>query len=328
MKSNPLITFLNIAFVTSLIGDDSAFGKLEILDRRMNDFFDSDTSIEILATGFTWSEGPVWVPKLNGVLFSDVPENRAYLWTKKLGLEVFLDPSGYTGYTTNIKKGGSNGLALDQKGNLILCQQGDRRIAMFNQWESKSPKFETIVDRFETKRFSSPNDLVISKDGSIFFTDPPYGLKGKGKDSLKELDYNGVYKWSPNGCVTLINGELTRPNGIELSLDEKTLYVANSDRTYPVIVALDLTNGDHKKSLFFDGSNLVKEGKGLFDGLKMHSSGVIFATGPGGVLLIDNNGKHLGTILTKNRTANCVFDGEENYLYMTADSVLARVRLK
>ena len=135
---------------------------------------------------------------------------------------------------------------------------------MFNQWESKCPKYETIVDRFEKKRFSSPNDLVISKDGSIFFTDPPYGLKGKGKDSLKELDYNGVYKWSPNGGVTPANGELTRPNGIELSLDEKTLYVANSDH-----VSCDSCvrsfNEDQKKSLFFDGSNLVKEG-GLFDG--------------------------------------------------------------
>ena len=328
MKNNLIIALLNIVLVTSLVGEDAVFGKLEILDQRMSDFFDSDPCIEVLATGFNWSEGPVWVPKLNGVLFSDVPENKAFLWTEKKGLEVFLDPSGYTGYTVNKNKSGSNGLALDQNGDLILCQHGDRRIAVFNQWGSKSPKFETIVDRFETKRFNSPNDLVISKDGSIFFTDPPYGLKGKDKDSLKELSYNGVYKRSPNGDVTLINGKLTRPNGIGLSLDEKTLYVANSDRIYPVIIAVDLTSGDYETSLFFDGTNLTKDRKGLFDGLKTHSSGVIFATGPGGVLVIDRNGKHLGTILLENRTANCAFDSSETYLYMTADSALARISLK
>ena len=315
-------------FVSLLVGEDAVIGKLEILDQRMSDFFDPDPCIEVLATGFNWSEGPVWVPKLNGVLFSDVPENKAYLWTEKRGLEVFLDPSGYTGYATNKNKSGSNGLAVDQEGNLILCQHGDRRIAKFNQWESRIPVYETIVDQFEMKRFNSPNDLVVSKDGSIFFTDPPYGLKGKDEDPLKELSYNGVYKWSANGVVTLINGELARPNGIELSLDEKTLYVANSDRTYPVIIAIDLTTEDYETSLFFDGSTLAKERKGLFDGLKIHSSGVIFATGPGGVLVIDAVGKHLGTILLTSRIANCAFDSGETYLYMTADSSLARVRLK
>ena len=328
MNYNLLLAFLNLLFVSLLVGEDTVIGKLEILDQRMGDFFDSDPYIEVLATGFNWSEGPVWVPKLNGVLFSDVPENKAYLWTEKRGLEVFLDPSGYTGYTINKNKSGSNGLAVDQEGNLILCQHGDRRIAKFNQWESRIPVYETVVDQFEVKRFNSPNDLVVSKDGSIFFTDPPYGLKGKDEDPLKELTYNGVYKWSANGEVTLINGELLRPNGIELSLDEKTLYVANSDRTYPVIIAIDLTTEDYETSLFFDGSTLAKERKGLFDGLKIHSSGVIFATGPGGVLVIDAGGKHLGTILLTSRIANCVFDPDETYLYMTADSALARVRLK
>ena len=328
MNYNLLLAFLYLMFVSLLVGEDAVIGKLEILDQRMSDLFDSDPCIEVLATGFNWSEGPVWVPQLNGVLFSDVPENKAYLWTEKRGLEVFLDPSGYTGYTTNKNKSGSNGLAVDQEGNLILCQHGDRRIAKFNQWESRIPVYETIVDQFEMKRFNSPNDLVVSKDGSIFFTDPPYGLKGKDEDPLKELSYNGVYKWSANGEVTLINGKLARPNGIELSLDEKTLYVANSDRTYPVIIAIDLTTEDYETSLFFDGSTLAKERKGLFDGLKIHSSGVIFATGPGGVLVIDAVGKHLGTIIMKNRTANCAFDPGETYLYMTADSALARVRLK
>lgn len=328
MRLVTFFIFIKFVLASLLLGQDDDFGKLEILDRRMSDFFDEEPCIEVLASGFGWSEGPVWVPHLNGVLFSDVPKNIAYLWTEDRGLEKFLNPSGYTGYTFNENKSGSNGLAIDLKGNLILCQHGDRRLAIFRNWNTKELKYETLADRFKTKRFNSPNDLVLSKDGSIFFTDPPYGLKNKDKDYLKELSYNGVYKLSPNGALELVHGELSRPNGVGLSPDEKTLYVANSDRSNPVLLSVDLSSADYKTSLFFDGTALMQNRKGLFDGLKVHSSGVLFATGPGGVLIIDRNGKHLGTILLENRTANCGFDSNEDYLYMTSDYVLARIKLK
>jgi gluconolactonase len=287
-----------------------------------------NAKMEILAEGFGWAEGPVWIPELNGILFSDVPNNKAYLWTEKKGLSLFLYPSGMTNHAPNNKSAGSNGLGLDSDGNLILCQHGDRSISRLNNWFFEEPKYDVLVDHFNGKWLNSPNDLVFDKQGSIYFTDPPYGLRNGDEDDLKELNFNGVFKWSAREEVKLVEKNMSRPNGIALSLDEKTAYVANSDPANDVIMAFDVVeDGFLNGRIFFDGNILSQTREGLFDGLKIHSSGIIFATGPGGVLLLDSMGVHLGTIMPGKKTANCSFDRDEQYLYLTSTDVLARVKL-
>ena len=307
----------------------NTIGSLEFLDPAMEELIDENSQIELLAEGFDWAEGPVWVDRLNGVLFSDVPNNKVYMWNEKKGLSIFLEPSGMTNYSPTNKTDGSNGLALDKNGNLILCQHGDRTVARLKKWNFKKPSFDIIVEKYEGKRLNSPNDLVFDKNGSIYFTDPPYGLKIQDEDPLKELNFNGIYRWSESKGIELLSKSMKRPNGIILSKDEKTVYVGNSDKDNNVIIAFDNDkNGLVNERVFFDGNKLSKNRVGLFDGLKLHSSGIIFTTGPGGVLLLDSKGKHLGTIMPGKATANCAFDSDESYLYLTSDNVLARIKLK
>ena len=322
------LTLLFFSFCFYTLSAQDGAQVLEILDPRMEILISKNAKIEILAEGFGWAEGPVWIPELNGILFSDVPNNKAYLWTEKKGLSLFLYPSGMTNHAPNNKSAGSNGLGLDSDGNLILCQHGDRSISRLNSWFFEEPKYDVLVDHFNGKWLNSPNDLVFDKQGSIYFTDPPYGLRNGDEDDLKELNFNGVFKWSAKEEVKLVEKNMSRPNGIALSLDEKTAYVANSDPANDVIMAFDvLEDGFINGRIFFDGNILSQTREGLFDGLKMHSSGIIFATGPGGVLLLDSMGVHLGTIMPGKKTANCSFDKDEQYLYLTSTDVLARVKL-
>ena len=322
------LTLLFFSFCFYTLSAQDGPQVLEILDPRMEILISKNAKIEILAEGFGWAEGPVWIPELNGILFSDVPNNKAYLWTEKKGLSLFLYPSGMTNHAPNNKSAGSNGLGLDSDGNLILCQHGDRSISRLNRWFFEEPKYDVLVDHFNGKWLNSPNDLVFDKQGSIYFTDPPYGLRNGDEDDLKELNFNGVFKWSAREEVKLVEKNMSRPNGIALSLDEKTAYVANSDPANDVIMAFDvLEDGFLNGRIFFDGNILSQTREGLFDGLKMHSSGIIFATGPGGVLLLDSMGVHLGTIMPGKKTANCSFDKDEQYLYLTSTDVLARVKL-
>ena len=300
--------------------------SVERLDDEINLLIDADAAIEILADGFSWSEGPVWVPQLNAVLFTDVPENKLYRWDEANGLSVFLDPSGYTGYAPNEKKAGGNGLILDTKGNLLIAQHGDRRIAKVMAPLDKPGAFTTVVDRFEGKRFHSPNDLILHSNGDLYFTDPPYGLKGDD-DLLRELQTNGVYRLNKAEGLSLVYEQLNRPNGLALSPDEKTLYVANSDTKRNLWMAFDLVNGQFlNERVFFDATSIDRPG--LADGMKVNKEGYVFATGPGGVLIFNPQGKHLGTILTPERTANCAFNEDESILYMTSHHYLTRIQLK
>ena len=254
-------------------------------------------------------------------------ENKLFRWDETNGLQLYLSPSGYTGHAPNKKKAGGNGLILDKKGNLLIAQHGDRRIARVQAPLTKPSGFETVVDRFNGKRFHSPNDLVLSKNNSLYFTDPPYGLSGD-KDPLRELETNGVYCISPNGTIRLVYSGLNRPNGLAFSPDEKTLYVANSDPKRNLWMAFDVV-GDGSltnERVFFDATSFSRVG--LADGMKVHSKGYVFATGPGGVLIFSPEGKHLGTILTEERTANCAFNEDESALYMTSDRYLTRIKLK
>ena len=308
------------------VSQEKYIGSVERLSPEINNLIEENTKIEILANGFEWSEGPVWSSQLNSVLFSDVPENVIYSWNEDKGLGIFTRPIGYSGEVPNLKKAGTNGLTIDADGNLIICMHGDRKIAMMEGLNID--KVTTLVSNFNDNLFNSPNDLVYDSKGNLYFTDPPYGLLGGDDDKLKEIPFNGVYKLSPNGDIEVLIKDLTRPNGISISNDEKTLYVANSDNSNAIIMEYELSEfGVKNPKIFFDGNKLAKKDIGLFDGLKVHPTGNVFATGPGGVLIIKENGDHIGTIRTEVRTANCAFDENFQYLYMTSDMYLTRIKL-
>tara|TARA_B100002051_G_scaffold225904_1_gene221419 strand:- start:256 stop:1227 length:972 start_codon:yes stop_codon:yes gene_type:complete len=309
-----------------VISQDKFIGSVERLSPEIDNLIEKSAKIEILADGFEWSEGPVWSSQLNSVLFSDVPENVIYSWNEDKGLGTFTRPIGYSGNVPNLKKAGTNGLTIDADGNLIICMHGDRKITRLEKLNIN--RKVTLVNSFDGNLLNSPNDLVYDSKGNLYFTDPPYGLLEGDNDKLKEIEFNGVYKVSPNGDIEVLVKNLTRPNGISISNDEKILYVANSDKNNPVIMQYDLSEeGAKNPSIFFDGRELTKKDIGLFDGLKVHPTGNVFATGPGGVLVIKENGDHIGTIRTEVRTANCAFDENFQYLYMTSDMFLTRIKL-
>lgn len=300
-------------------------GKIERLDPAMDQLLPAWATIEKLARGFEWSEGPVWVKRGGYLLFSDVPNNIVYRWEPGVGTTEFLFPSGYTGSVNRGGEPGSNGLTLDKQGRLVLAQHGDRQIGRLE----KNNKIKPLARYYQKRRFNSPNDLVYHSNGDLYFTDPPYGLEKNNADPAKELNFNGVYRLTPKGQVDLLISDLSFPNGIALSPDESTLYVAISDPKRPVIMAYSLT-GEGKTwngRVFFDASSLMQGRKGLPDGLKVDKRGNLWATGPGGVLVISDEGKHLGTINTGEATANCAFGGSDgSMLYITADMFLCRVQ--
>lgn len=303
------------------------FGSLEVNDPMFFALIPAATPIEKLASGFDWSEGPVWMKKGGYLLFSDVPSNTVYRWKAGQGVSIYLKPSGYTGATPRAGEPGSNGLTVDSEGRLTLCEHGDRRVGRIE----KGGRHITLADRYQGKRFNSPNDLAYKSNGDLYFTDPPYGLVKNVDDPMKEISFQGVYRLKPGGEVTLLTDKLTRPNGLAFSPDEKTLYVAVSDPAMPVIMAYDvkadgtIANG----RVFFDARPLTAPNrKGLPDGLKVDKDGNLFATGPGGVLIITAQGKHLGSILTGEATANCGWGDDGSTLYITADMFLCRVKTK
>src|SRR5262249_28096117 len=252
-------------------------------DARFDQLIPKDAVLEKLGEGYDWSEGPAWDKKGGYLLFSDIPPNSVMKWKEGEGVTLFLKPSGYTGTKPRGGEPGSNVLHFDSQGRLILCQHGDRRIARLKP-DNKS--FETLADRYDGKRFNSPNDAVFKSNGDLYFTDPPYGLEGLNDDPAKEIPFNGVYRLGKDGKVTLLTKEMTFPNGIGFSPDEKTLYVGKSDPKQPIIKAFDVkpdgTLGSSR--IFTDMSAWAAAGrKGLPDGMKVDQKGNVFATGPGGV---------------------------------------------
>lgn len=305
-------------------------GSVESLSPKLDEIIAVGTLPEIIADSFIWSEGPLWIPGHEMLLFSDIPENSVFQWTEKGGLKLYLKPAGYTDSIQRGGETGSNGLLLDPQGRLVLCQHGDRRMARMDApLDKPEPKFTTLADNWQGKRFNSPNDAIYNNHGDLFFTDPPYGLEFRAKDPDRELDFLGVYKLSAEGELRLLNSEMTAPNGIGLSPDETVLYVANSGKNakwmkYDIAGDGSLTN----PILFYDATEAKKAGrKGSPDGMVIRSDGIIFATGPGGVWIFTPEAEHLGTILTGQATSNCTLNEDETMLYMTADMFIMRISL-
>lgn len=320
--------------------DSSGYSReaavFEDLDPEVRSLFPEVAELEILAEGFKWSEGPVWIPAGDFLLFSDVPQDTVFRWSEAGGLEPWLQPSGLTGDGARGREPGANGLFLDADGQLLLCQHGDRRLARLTADVTAGPylgpfngdaaPYATVAGDFEGQRFNSPNDLVVHPDGSIYFTDPPYGL---AEETLRELPHHGVYRVVPGESARLVYGELTRPNGVALSPDGKTLYVANSDperaiwMRWPVLDDGGLGEG----VLHFDATSSVSDERpGLPDGMAVDVDGRLYATGPGGVLILGADGQHLGTLRLPNATANIAFGDDGSTLFITSHHRLLRLR--
>nr|WP_246112903.1 SMP-30/gluconolactonase/LRE family protein [Allorhodopirellula solitaria] len=311
-------------------------GRVETLQPELEKFFAPDAKMEVLAGGFTWTEGPLWVPSGSQVdgcqsdagclLFSDIPRNTIFRWTPGQGIDTFLTPSGYTGVSYYGAEPGSNGLALDPSGRLTMCEHGDRRLSVLTSGGGK----KTLVDRFEGKRLNSPNDLVFDRAGNVYFTDPPYGLPRREKDDRRELDFCGVYRLSTDGELSLLTTEMVRPNGIGISPDQETLYIAQSDGQRPVVVAFPI-QADGKLGPLRELANakrFMSDMPGAFDGMAVHSSGTLFCSGPGGIYVITPEGELLGRMITGGRVSNCTFDQDEKWLYITADKELCRIKME
>lgn len=301
----PLITF---SFLFSFL--QPVFGQnLEIKDQALLDLIAKDAKVKKLADGFRFTEGPVWNKEAGYLLFSDIPANTIHKWQPEGQVTIFRQPSN-----------NANGLTYDGQGNLLMAEHGGRKIARLNP----DGQYEGWVEDYKGTRLNSPNDLIVDSKGTIYFTDPPYGLPNDATDTL---GFNGVYQYR-NGKVTLITKELDRPNGLALSPDERTLYVANSG-TPKKYMKFPVNKGGKvgKGSLFFDASGL--SGAGNPDGIKVDLKGNVFATGPGGVLVLTPDGSLLGTIRFPETPSNLAFGGPEGQtLFVTARTGLYAVELK
>ena len=304
-------------------------GRIERFDPALDAVIAPGAHVEKLAAGFDWAEGPAWMRAGGYLLFTDVPANTMYRWSPRDGASIFLKPSGYEGSDlAGLREAGANGLIAADDRAILMADSGTRAIARL---ALNGRRKTLLATRFQGKRFNSPNDLVRRSDGMIFFTDPPYGLEGLNASPRKELDFNGVYRLAPDGSVAVIDRSLTFPNGVELSPDERVLYVSNSDPQRPVWIAYELNAAGEvtARRIFADASDLIAPtAPGLPDGMAMSRDGHLFATGPGGVIVFAKEGRRLGRISTGAAVANCAFSDDGRTLYMTSDNMLARLRMR
>ncbi len=305
--------------------------RIEILDPEAFTILDSTTSIDIVGTGFKWTEGPLYVRKGDYFIFSDIPNNKIWKWKEGDTVVTYLEPSGNTIAPTKSDEPGSNGLLLNAAGELVLCQHGDRRIAKMNATlDNPHPSFVTIVDNYMGKRLNSPNDAIYHQNGDLYFTDPPYGLTNKIDDSAKELDFQGVYCLKPNGQLNIVTKHLKFPNGIALSPDGKLLYVSSSDPANFVWMQYELDKNGLPKSqkVFYEAHAYEGKNVGAPDGMKVNNKGYIFASGPEGIWIFNPGGKLIARLYTGELTSNCAFSSDEKELLITCDDYIMRIKLK
>ena len=333
-NSGSVKRLIPLLLVTAACGpakDVKTTGSIETLDPALEAIISPTSRPEIIAEGYVWSEGPVWVAAHNMLLFSDVPKNVVYKWTPEQGASEYLNPSGFTGDSTRSQEPGANGLLIDQNGRLILCQHGDRRLAYMDaDVAAPATRYATIADGYRGKRFNSPNDVAQAKDGSFYVTDPPYGLGTKDEtDPDKEIPFQGVYKIDRNGKVYLLVDSITRPNGVALSPDNKYLYIANSDPARSRWYRYEL--GDTtvlSGKVFYDATQHAADEVGLPDGLKVDSKGNLFASGPGGVYIFNSEGKLLGRVKLEAACANTALTPDEKWLFITNNNMVLRLPLE
>ena len=343
------------------VGDAAeTFGfAYEVEDAAFAKTVDTSSAVEVLATGFTWSEGPVWVPALNALLFSDVPGNVVYQRSRDAsytldlsrpdavqGVDTFFYPAGYFEDPDILGEAGANGLILSQTGELVLAQHGERQLAKWTELPGQGFRlqtgltpanaFERLATAYDGKRFNSPNDVAQLSDGDYLFTDPTYGVDKTFGEEARELPFAGVYRVdAETGGVSLLLSDMSRPNGIVTTPGGEHVIVANSDPTRALLrkcklKGLSPSTADAQCEIFADVTSEVGPDRpGNCDGMVMLPSGVLLATGPGGVLCFSESGRHLGTIRTGRATANVTTGGVDGRdIFITADDLLLRARLK
>lgn len=294
-------------------------------DPRFDQIVAGDAEAEKIADGFTWVEGPLWHKQGGYLLFSDIPSNSVLKWKPGEGVSLFLKPSGYTGTSPFTgREPGSNGLALDADGRLVLCQHGDRRLVRLGD----DGRFITLADRYGDYRFNSPNDLVFKSNGDLYFTDPPFGLPN-GFDDPEKAPVQGVYRLSKDGAVTRLIADIKAPNGIAFSPDEKILYISDVDPDRAAWLAYNVnddgTVGNGR--ILFDATRWRKRPFFGPDGFKVDRAGNIFGSRPGGVSVIAPDGTLLGTIETGKATSNVAWGEDGHSLFITASGAVYRIRL-
>ena len=299
---------------------------VEIWDPRAHAYFLSGARLELLGSGYGWSEGPTWDWDRQALYFSDVPGNIAYRWKRGEGVSTFLNPSG-RGDAEGFREPGSNGLLYEGNGQLLICNHGERRV---ERLDLSSGSRTGLAHQFGGRRFSSPNDVAKARDGSLFFTDPPYGLAEGDASPLKEQDANGVYRLGPDGSVQRLLSHLDRPNGVGLSPDGRTLYVTQSLPERPILQALTLSpNGapSNVRTLTDFSPVMGEDDPGLPDGMTVAASGEILIGGPGGVLIVAPTGERLARIRCGSAAANCSFGEDGRTLFITAHDRLLRLEM-
>lgn len=335
MKKWKYLQFVLLVLPAAATAEYPVVGGVDRYSGELDRLLAPDARVERLTDDrFRWSEGPVWIPGEEYLLFSDVPKNTIWRWSAQDGLEMFLRPSAFgDAGEENTEGPGTNGLILLRDGRVLAADHGSRSLYTLDPvTKTRTPG----VAKFQGRRFNSPNDLVLSRvrwPGAVFFTDPPYGLRGQDDSPLKELGFNGVFRLDPDGAVTLLDDSMSRPNGIGLSPDETVLYVASSDQANLEIRVYDL---DDEGSVSGEPRVLVMTtrwrdagDKGGNDGLAVDVEGNLWATGPGGVFVITPDGEVLGRIRTGTRAANCAFGGPDGRtLYITSAAFLARVETR
>ncbi len=293
-------------------------------DAALDAIVAADARIEKLQSHFMFTEGPLWTGASRAaLLFSDVRGNAIYRWDAASGEISDFSKPNFAGEYEEGRFIGPNGLTLDAQRRVVACEHGNRRIVRFEADGSRT----VLADKYRGKRLNSPNDIVYKSDGWAYFTDPPYGLAGGDEDPDKDLAFNGIYRLSPDGEVELLNRELTRPNGLAFSPDEKTLYVANSDPRRKIWMAYPVRDDGRlgEGRVFYDATAV--DADGLPDGLKTDTKGNLYLTGPGGVWIFTPGGKHLGTIRPEETPSNVGWGDDGHMLYITARGGLYRIRL-
>ncbi len=301
--------------------------EIEVI--RVHPLFDKlvplNVKIERIVSHRRWVEGPVWNRQEGYLLFSDIPANSIIKWQAGKGTSVFLKPSGYTGKAPfDGPEPGSNGLAYDPAGRLVSAEHGDRRIGRLE----KHGKKITLVARYEGKRINSPNDLVFKSNGDLYFTDPPFGLPQSYDDPRKEIPFQGVYKYSKDGKLTLLTKDIKAPNGIAFSPDEKKLYISNADPANAVWMVFDVkADGTIENGrVLFNGTAWAKHKPGVPDGMKVDRDGRLWTTGKGGVWVIEPDGTVLGVLAVPEIPANIAFGGPAfSSVFLTAHTSVYRV---
>ncbi|WP_420139178.1 SMP-30/gluconolactonase/LRE family protein [Sphingomonas sp.] len=294
---------------------------------KLDRIIDPGAKAEVIATGIKWAEGPVWVKQGGYLLFSDPPANIMRRWSRRDGVSIFLEPSGTGGLDPKlVREAGSNGLALDHQGRLLIANSGGRSI---DRVDLRTKQRTTLLGRYEGHRFNSCNDLTVSRSGAIYFTDPPYGFAQFNESLLKETAQNGVYRWKEGGEVQLVEGGLTFPNGIALSPDEKRLFVSSSDPQNKKIMVYDLGADGLPSSpgrVFLDAGDMP--GPGNPDGMKIAADGTMFCSAPGGMWILAPDGEKLGLIEDGAAIANCCFGDDGRTLYLTSNTRVLRLPLR